>query len=192
MRELEDGKPSQSEPVTVNNKETVSVLLERIKELENEALVLQQLVDSKEVTIDKLQDTVQCMEAEKETSQMQNLLDALSKVTYLEEHIARRDQTIQDLENELELNKSQVILSNELQDILSMKDNELRKVSENCKRLEGELAEARKSSNENASNEEKKYKEELAKKEEVFESHSKFMKSKVQYCNALFSKFGEQ
>ncbi len=179
MRELEDGKSIQSEPVSVNNTETVNVLLERIKELENEALVLQQLVDSKEVEIDKLQDSIQSIEAEKETSQMQNLLDALSKVTHLEEHIARRDQTIQDLEIELELNKSQAILSNELQDILSMKDEEFKKISENFRKLEEELAEARELSDQSASNEEKKYKEELQKKEEVFESHSKFMKSKV-------------
>ena len=179
MRELEDGKSIQSEPVSVNNTETVNVLLERIKELENEALVLQQLVDSKEVEIDKLQDSIQSVEAEKETSQMQNLLDALSKVTHLEEHIARRDQTIQDLEIELELNKSQAILSNELQDILSMKDEEFKKISENFRKLEEELTEARELSDQSASNEEKKYKEELQKKEEVFESHSKFMKSKV-------------
>ena len=179
VKDLEDAKDTQSEPATVNNKETVNILLERVKELENEAMVLQQLVDSKEVVIDKLQDSVQSMEAEKETSQMQSLLDALSKVTHLEEHIARRDQTIQDLQNELELNKSQAILSNELQDILSMKDDELQKVSENCKMLEEELREARMVSDQNATNEETKYKEELRKKEEVFESHSKFMKSKV-------------
>lgn len=179
VKDLEDGKDTHSEPATVNNKETVNILLERVKELENESMVLQQLVDSKEVVIDKLQDSVQSMEAEKETSQMQSLLDALSKVTHLEEHIARRDQTIQDLQNELELNKSQAILSNELQDILSMKGEELQKVSENCKMLEEELREARKVSDQNATNEEKKYKEELQKKEEVFESHSKFMKSKV-------------
>lgn len=181
MRELEDCKSVYSEPPpTVNNKETVNVLLERIKELENEVLVLQQLVDTKEVAIDKLQDSVQSMESQKETSQMQNLLDALSKVTHLEEHIARRDQTIQELENEIELNKSQAILSNELQDILSIKDEELQKFSENCRKLEEQLAEAKKVSFENASTEEKKYKEELQKKEEVFESHSKFMKSKVE------------
>ena len=181
MKELEEAKGIQSEPVTVNNKETVNILLDRVKELENEAMVLQQLVDSKEVVIDKLQDSVQSMEAEKETSQMQSLLDALSKVTHLEEHIARRDQTIQDLQNELDLNKSQAILSNELQGILSMKDEELLKISENCRKLEEELTEARNISDQNASNEEKKYKEELQKKEEVFESHSKFMKSKVKY-----------
>ena len=179
MRELEYGANIQPEPVTVNNRETVNVLLERIKELENEALVLQQLVDYKEVAIDKLYDSVQSMEAEKETSQMQNLLDALSKVTHLEEHIARRDQTIQDLENEIELNKSQAVLSNELHGILSMKDEEMNKISEKCKMLEEELGEARKFSDQNASNEERKYKEELQKKEEVFDSHSKFMKSKV-------------
>jgi predicted transcriptional regulator len=165
--------------MTVNNTETINVLLERVRELENEVLVLQQLVDSKEVAIDKLQDSVQNMESEKETSQMQSLLDALSKVTHLEEHIARRDQTIQDLENEIELNKSQALLSNELQDILSMKDEELRKISENCRKLEEELAEAKELSNQQSSNEETKYKDELQKKEEVFESHSKFMKSKV-------------
>ena len=130
------------------------------------------------------------MEAEKETTQMQSLLDALSKVTHLEEHIARRDQTIQDLENEIELNKSQAILSNELQDILSMKDEELRKISVNCEELKVELSEAKKLSNENASNEEKKYKEELLKKEEVFDSHSKFMKAKVRYSNKVRAKYG--
>ena len=192
MKELENGRSIQSEPVTVNNTETINVLLERIKELENEVLVLQQLVDSKDVAIDKLQDSVQSIESEKETSQMQTLLDALSKVTHLEEHIARRDQTIQDLENEIELNKSQAVLSSELQDILSMKDEELKKISENCRKLEEELAGARELSDQQSSSEEKKYKEELQKKEEVFESHSKFMKSKVLTHSYLVQTFAKE
>ena len=178
MRQLQSGNRISSES-SANTQDTVSVLLERIKELENEGLVLQQLVDSKEVEIDKLQNSVQNIEAEKETSQMQNLLDALSKVTYLEEHSASRDQTIIDLEHELEISKSQGRLADELEDILSLKNNELTNRSEACKRLEEELAKLQQSSYENVTNEEKKYKEELKKKEEVFESHSKFMKSKV-------------
>lgn len=180
MQELENGKRIHPELLAGGNTtETVNVLLERVKELENEALVLQQLVDFKEVTIDKLHDSVQSIEAEKETTQMQSLLDALSKVTFLEEHIAQRDQTIQNLENEVELNKSQALLCNELQDLLSMRDDEAKKMSEKYQKLEEELADIRSLSDQNASNEEKKYKQELKKKEEVFESHSKFMKSKV-------------
>lgn len=178
VKQLQAGSKVKPE-LSGNSQETISVLLQRIEELENEVLVLQQLVDSKEVTIDKLKDSVQIIEAEKETSQMQNLLDALSKVTYLEEHIAARDQTITDLQNELEISKSQGKLADELQGILNIKDNELTKYSEKCQRLEDELTVLKQSSQLNLSNDEKNYREELRKKEEIFESHSKFMKSKV-------------
>ena len=87
---------------------------------------------------------------------MQSLLDALSKVTYLEEHIASRDQTIIDLEHELEISKSQGRLADELEDILSLKNDELTNRSEACKRLEEELAKLQQSFYENVANEEKK------------------------------------
>lgn len=188
VRELQGGNSIASERSSANTKETVSVLIERIKELENEVLVLQQLVDSKEVAMNKLEDSFLTMEAEKETSQMQKMLDALSRVTHLEEDIASKEQTIVDLQDELELSKSQSMLANELQDILGLKDEELTKVSDNCQKLQEELTDLKHSSNEHVSNEEKKYKENLKKKEEVFESHSKFMKSKLESLKGELAK----
>ena len=179
VRELQKGNTAPVEVENVNSQETIGTLLERIKELESEALVLQQEVDSKDVAIGKLEDLVQNVEAEKETSQMQSLLDALSKVTHLEEHIATRDETINELENELEICKSQSMLVSELQGFLNIKDDELLKLSDKCTNLEKELEDLKDLSNKNLTDGEKKYKEELKKKEEVFESHSKFIKSKV-------------